>query len=218
MELEQESRLRSQAPLIALEALLIVLGVVLAYASTAWYESRKEAQAAREAMASIVEEIEENRRAVRSSIEYHMTVRLALVSAMRSGEQPRRSDFPRGYIGPAELVTTAWDLASARGAISTLPYAQVLEVSRLYSEQAGYQETARDVGRMIYGVIFQSGSASILERGPNLLEIIGTFLYQECGLLGHQEEVLASLARSPTDAGALPEPCPAILNRRGAGD
>lgn len=215
MSSPERSPLRKQLPVVALEAFLIVLGVGLAYLSTAWYENRKEARSAEEAMASIVEEIRENRGAVFASLEYHGTVRETLVGALRSGTAPERNDFPRGYIGPAELATIAWDLANARGAISTLPYSRVLDVSRLYSEQEDYQNTARDVGRLIYATIFESGGASILDRPRNLLEIVGTFLYQECGLLVLQDEVLASLDAADSGAAPLPDYCAPIRGRGG---
>lgn len=206
---------RRQAGLVALEAFLIVLGVGLAYLSTAWYEQRKERAEARQALASIVAEIHENREAARSSIEYHTSIQAVLIGALRSGEVPNRSSFPRGYVGPAELVSIAWDLANARGSISSLPYADVLEVGRLYADQGEYLATTRQVGGLIYGVIFDEGSDRILERAPNLLEIVMSFLYRECQLADHQDRVLAFLGSLDQGEGAgRPEACERILGPR----
>ena len=184
---------RHPAFLVALEACLIVFGVVLAYLSTAWYEARQERRAAAEALASIVEEIHENRAAVLGSLRYHSEIQGVLRTALEAGVPPARSSFPQGYVRPAEILTTAWDLASARGAMARIPHGDVLEIARLYSDQDRYTDTARDVGSLIYGAIFDAGGESILDRYPNLLEIVMTFTFRECQLLAHQDELLASL-------------------------
>ena len=199
--------------LVALEAFLIVLGVALAYASTAWYETRKERSAASEALTSIIQEIRENRSAVLSSVQYHTEVQAELRASFQRGSPPARSSFPRGYIGPAEILTTAWELANSRGATATLPYDQVLEVSRLYADQEVYAWNAREVGSLIYGSIFAEGSASILDRYPNLLEIVMTFLYRECHLLSHQDGVLASLGANGVAGADTGDVCTQILGR-----
>lgn len=199
--------------MVFLEAFLIVLGVLMAYASTAWYESRQEEEAASVALTSILEELKENRTSVLGSLEYHTTVRDELYGAMRAGSPPPRSAFPRGYVGPAEILTTAWDLAHARGAIVTLPYQEVLSLSQTYADQRSYAATSRQVGDLIYTAIFREGSQSILTRYPNLLEVVMTLLYRECQLLMHQGEVLASFGAELTPAPEAEASCREMLGR-----
>lgn len=199
--------------LVFLEASLIVLGVVLAYGSTAWYESKKEKQTAEVALASILVELNENRSSVLSSIEYHAGIQRELVSAVRTASIPDRSAFSRGYFLPAEVLTTAWDLAHARGAIATLPHQEVLELSRAYFDQERYESTSRDVGGLIYGAIFQEGGESILRRYPNLLQIVMTVSYRECQLLIQYGEVLEVFGADFTPAPDTESVCEAMLNR-----
>lgn len=199
--------------LVVLEAFLIVLGVALAYGSTAWYETQKEEEAAEIALTSILSELTENRSSVLASIEYHSTLQRELVTALQTGTPPERSAFPKGYVMPAELLTTAWDLAHVRGALGTLPYQEVLDLSRAYFDQARYASTSRDVGGLIYGAIFEEGGESIVQRYPNLLQIVVTFTYRECQLLMRYGEVLEAF-----ESDFVPEPetestCEAMLRR-----
>ncbi len=175
------------------EAFFVVLGVLLALGANEWRQTRVDRAHARNALSAITEELRANRDAVQASREYHEGRLGAIYGALGSGTPLKPADFPRGFVGPAQVFQTAWDAASETGALADLDYATLLTLSRVYESQDRYEMQARTVGQVIYTQIFHEGTDSVVAKGENLAAIIGTFLYRETQLIAHYDDVLAGV-------------------------
>jgi hypothetical protein len=186
---------RKGAVLYALmQAGFVVLGVVLALLGNEWRNNAQDAERARIAAASIIEELRVNREAASASLEYHRDV-LEKMSARTAASPPLGvRDFPKGFVFAARLNRTAWDAASDIGALSHLPYERVLDLSRMYSLQQRYEEQARSVGQLFYGEVLQNGVESIPQNAANLASIIAMFIHRETELVALYDVQLQTAA------------------------
>lgn len=204
---------------ILLEAFFVVLGVVLALSANEWRERRNRTAHAQTALASIRQELAVNRDAVASALDYHLTLSDTLRRLARQGppaEGPAVSGrlFSRGYVAPADLLETAWEAANATDAVSNLAYADVLALARVYAAQRNYQVQARQTGELIYGRLFEQGHAGMVRDVASLNTLVGTFWYQECGLLARYDDALAHFeggASTTPSAEARPPICARVL-------
>ncbi|HEX8691960.1 MAG TPA: hypothetical protein VF746_06055 [Longimicrobium sp.] len=199
---------------ILLEAFFVVLGVVLALAANEWRQGAVNRREAATALAGVREELAANRRAVLESAEYHLRLGDTLTALVRSarpggppGAVPDPRLFDRGFVHPAQLLSTAWDAASATDVVRHMDYGDVLTIARIYEEQRDYARQSEVVGGLIYTGLLNQGFGGMLRNYPNLNTIIGTFWYRECQLLRRYDEVLARLDGPPADAPRLPERC-----------
>ena len=196
---------------ILLEAFLVVFGVVLAFFANEWRQAQVDKSNAERAVVSIQEELEGNRAGVVQSLEYHVHLLDTLGTVMSSGgPDPDNRIFHRGFVDPAAMVTTAWNVAQATNVVGHMDYETVLAISRMYDDQENYEHQARLVGGILYDAMFQSGLREVYHNYRNLFSIIGTFYYRECELLQRYEEVLPDLGAEPT-ADALPTACHQVL-------
>jgi hypothetical protein len=177
----------------ALEAGLGVLGVVLAFVANEWREHRAAVQRAEHAISSIVEELRVNREAVASSLEYHSGLLAAIEGARQSGVAPGIRTFSRGFISPARVYRTAWDSASATGALELVDYPTLLRLSRAYAQQGRYEAQSDSIGPLLYAEIYRGGTASVLANYLNLSALIRAFEYRERELLEVCDQTLAEV-------------------------
>jgi hypothetical protein len=201
---------------ILLEAFFVVLGIVLALGANEWRQTQIDERNARQALASIREEMEANRAAVVRSAEYHIQITDSISALTRRAGPgavplPDRSLFSRGFINPAPVVTTAWEAAGAVDAVRHMPYADVLIIARMYEQQDRYSTQSELAGGVIYNALFDRGFEGILRNQANLGSIIGGFWYRECQLLVAYDEALAKLGG--TAGGRMPERCQLVLGR-----
>ena len=165
------------------QAILVVFGVVLAFAANEWREAAADRREAAEALAGIREELAANRAAAAASAAYHQE-KLALIGERQAaGAALGVRDFPRGFISPATLSTAAWTSASETGALAHLDYREIVRLSRLYDMQTVYQNQTLTAGGIIYQRMFDDGLSSIPANGEGLAGFIATFLYREQALV-----------------------------------
>jgi len=181
------------------EAFFVVFGVVLALAANEWRQGAAAARRADEALAVIETELESNRALVRESLDYHQGQIQLLHERMKAGEAVFPRDFTRGFIHPALLESTAWEVAKETGATASMDYHRVLALSAVYGAQDRYRTQAETVGAMIYRKMLDGGIEAVTGSPKNLMSIIQTFAYRETGLL---EEYAAVLGSGPEGAGA----------------
>ncbi len=164
------------------QAVLVVFGVILAFAANEWREAAAERREAAEALSSVREELAGNRAAALASKTYHEE-RLALIAerAAAGGSLSVR-DFPRGFIAPATLSTAAWSSAAESGALANMDYAEIVKLSRLYDLQAVYRDQTVTAGSIIFQRMFDGGVANIPANANGLEAFIGASLYREQGL------------------------------------
>jgi hypothetical protein len=161
------------------QAAMVVLGVILGFLVAEWQADQSERAEARLALKSILEEVVANRDAVAAARGYHAAKVAVIDQSAREKKPLDIRTFERGFVAPAQTSTAAWTSASEIGALAHLPFEQVLALSRLYSQQAAYQQQQATVSNVIYGAIFESGAPGLLERSAGLRAIISTFLYRE---------------------------------------
>lgn len=206
---------------ILLESFFVVLGVVLALAANEVREAVVNRREAAAALAGIREELAANRRAVLESAEYHLGLSdtlSALTRSAREGGPPVLPDaalFSRGFIHPAQVLSTAWEAAGATEAIAHMRYADVLTLSRIYEEQRSYHRQSDQVGGIIYGGLFSEGFGGMLRNHANLNGIIGSFWYRECQLLASYDAALAKLGAPPSADARIPPRCSRATRPRG---
>jgi hypothetical protein len=199
---------------LLLEALFVVLGVVLALGANEWREHINNVRHADRALESIQEELRTNREAVASALDYHLhladTLRYFIphTDGSRPAQQPDNRLFARGFVSPATVLSTAWDVANVTDAVSYMGYDDVLLLSRTYASQQNYEHQAEQVGQLIYTRLFDEGHRGIYSNLANLQHIISTFWYRECQLLASYNEAFAHFdPAAPADSLSLPPTC-----------
>lgn len=208
-------RLRIDLRPILLESGFVVLGVVLAFAANEWRQALANRRDAQTAQTSVRSELRANRRAVQESLEYHAQLTDTLFTMLRSapaqaGGQRTTPDmrvFSKGFVHPAQLLSTAWDAAGATDAIRHMEYEEVLALAHVYEGQRDYRRQSDLVGGIIYTGMFERGMPGMLENYANLANIISAFLYRECQLLAAYDSVLARPLEGDS-ATTLPPPPP----------
>lgn len=209
---------------ILLESFFIMLGVLLALAADQWRESANHRRESATALASIRDEIEVNRRAVRESLDYHLSLSGELRTFARQVKEqgggteahlPDRRIFSQGFVKPASLLHTAWEAANATDAVSHMSYADVLALARVYEQQRHYERQAEQVGELVYATLFHEGFEGMLRNHANFGSILSTFSYRECQLLEGYATVSRHLdgLTGETEAGEIPEVCGRVLRR-----
>jgi hypothetical protein len=174
------------------EAFFVVFGVILALGANEWRQSAAAQRHADRAAANIEAELRANRALVLASMEYHNGLVAMLGERGKTGEPIYPREFSRGFIFPALVEGTGWEVAKETGAVADMDYDRVLEYSSLYGSQQRYRTQAELVGGMIYQKMFDGGINSITDNHKNLLSIIYTFIYRENGLLREYDAVLGA--------------------------
>lgn len=161
------------------QGLLVVLGVVLGFIITEWQSEQSQRREADLALAGIMEELAANRAAIAAASAYHGE-HIAFIDKALTGKTPLDlRAFPRGFVAPAQTSTAAWTSASEIGALAHLPFDKVLSLSRVYAQQASYQQQQATVSNVLYTAIFEEGATGVLNRAQGLRALISTFLYRE---------------------------------------
>ncbi len=176
------------------EAVFVVFGVVLALAANEWRQEVKAQELAKSALESMKVELQTNLDLVIASRNYHQSQAEKLQGMIAQKQSPSMRDFPKGFIHPAWVTDTAWEVAKATGVLSDLEYQRILDLSSTYDRLDHYVKQGEAVGQQIYRIMLDEGPDSILAKPANLVTILYTFLYREMQL---QEDLQALLARLP---------------------
>ena len=173
-----------------LEAAFVALGVVLGLFADEWRTERELREHSEKAMTHVHDEIRANRSAVADALEYHQAVvdKVHRVPDMTWDQNP----FRRGFIAPAQTYHTAWESAQVTDAFQHRDYRQILELARVYADQAEYERQAAESAGLIYEAVFKHGTRSIFEDRRNLADLLNTFIYREKGLLETYDKALRS--------------------------
>ncbi|MEM8558537.1 MAG: hypothetical protein AAGG50_12005 [Bacteroidota bacterium] len=174
---------------ILFEAGFVVLGVFLALVANEWRSDVKARQHAEVARAGIIEEIRTNRAAVEEMRDYHRVLIDSLRTRPPDGPPPFHL-YQRGFANAATTLSTAWDAANATDAVSFMDFDDVLAFSALYAQQDRYERTTLEIGAVIFGELFETGSAGVARNVRSLADINGSLYYQELGLLAAYDRTL----------------------------
>ena len=182
------------------EAAFVVLGVVLALAANEWRENVKAREVADSALEDIVAELQANLDLLRESRTYH-NERVGIIQGkLRAGETVTGDDFPRGFVMPAFVTRTAWEVAKTSGVMADMDYATALDISHVYDQLEHYTRQTDMVGGLIYGAIFSEGIGGVADKPMNLMSIIYTFIYRENQVIAKVEGALAKYGSGPAVA------------------
>lgn len=136
---------------IALEVMLIAVGVFLGLAGEQWRESARHREMAEASLRRFRSEIVTNRTAVANVKDYHVTMKkkLAAYFAADAKTRPKVEVNLRG-IQPASFEHTAWDLALATQSLAYIDARLAFALSRVYTTQQDYAELSRGVLQAMY--------------------------------------------------------------------
>lgn len=189
-----------------LETLLIVVGILAALSVDEWRQQREARAHARTALEGIVQELRSNREAVRASLDYHGRKSAELYAYAHpdsAGRHPRPGSFDRGFVAPAQVLSTAWVTARETGVLETLEYDRVLRISKVYAEQDRYELQTVGVSELVYRILLEQGPTGIVSRPMNHASILQSFAWRERGLLKTYDELLAELSSASAMADAI---------------
>jgi hypothetical protein len=190
-----------------LELILIVVAVLLALSLDQWRADRESRQRAETARQAIADELWSNREAVRAALDYHGTKLSALYRYAHpdsAGRSPDARFFDRGFVSPAQLLSTAWETARETGALESLDYDQLLGISKVYAQQRRYEQQTLSVSDIIYRELFEHGPQGIVSRPLNHATLRGTFAWRERALLEVYKTVLPELGIDIPDSADVP--------------
>ena len=136
---------------IALEVVLISVGVFLALMGEQWRERAHTRELADSSLRGFRSEILTNRKAVEAVREYHVTLLKSLTAYLASDTKARRTDSVqiRG-LQPVFFEHTAWDLALATQSLIHIDQQVAFGLSRVYGLQRTYAEQTRGIMQAIY--------------------------------------------------------------------
>lgn len=175
------------------EAAFVVFGVVLALAANEWRQDVKAGEKADAALGDIIAEVEMNLALIKESEAYHESCVALLAQKIGAGETPVPRDFPQGFVKPAFVTDTAWEVAKTTGVIADMDYHTVLALSAIYDRLGHYNRQSDMIGGVIYRAIFEEGTQGIVSRPANLMTVIYTFIYREKQAGAQLEAALAEL-------------------------
>ncbi len=191
-------RLRPTLYDLAVETFAVFLGITVALLASAWQTRHSEREQAETTRRSIVEELEANRGEVARSHAYHGGLLRTLRPLMPPGQAaPGLDVFNQGFIRPAEILTTAWDVAGTTGTLAYMDYDEVLAFSHVYAAQRRYDETSAMSGRIIYDALFQEGAPRMAENYRRLYALISASYYVEEQLLARYLDTLGPDPAAP---------------------
>lgn len=193
---------------LALELLMICVGVFLGLQVDQWREGRAKAELAHRTLANFRDEITANRAAIAGVLLYHHamddSLRRLVNRRYASGARTTFADvFQRtGYDGSKtrDLQTTAYDLAIATQALGELPPDLGLRVARVYTRQRALSTFQDQFGQSV--IVSTPAPRDDYTR-------LSVILQQGMHEIGHEEDQLVAAYDS-----VLP-PLTAALGRGG---
>lgn len=136
---------------IALEVVLISVGVFLGLLGEQSRETAHQRDLARQSLQRFRAEIVENRDAVKAVAEYHATLHKELQAALEKGpERASRDDIHMHGIRPAALDHTAWDLAIATQSLTYIDSDLALSLAKIYNQQETLVQLTHGLTQAMY--------------------------------------------------------------------
>ena len=189
---------------IALEVVMLAVGVFLGLTGEQWREHRQHREAADAALRRFRAEIASNRKSVSAVKDYHVTMRGRIDKYLKDRDAAAVS---MQGIQPAFIEHTAWDLALATQSLAYIDERLAFALSRVYSTQQEYAELSRGLLQAMYihppgenmAVFFGAVSVyygDITQLDPKLIEMYDDLEGQISRALG---EPAATRTRTGTE-------------------
>lgn len=169
---------------LALEVVLISLGVFLALLGDQWRENADHRALARSSLHGFRSEIVANRKAVAAVKDYHVRVLRDVRAYLAADPQARKlGSLQIEGLQPVFFEQTAWDLAIATQALAHIDQPLAFELSRIYGLQRSYADETRGMMQAIFLKPF-------VETFDGLTAYYGDLVVWEPRLLQMYDEVL----------------------------
>ena len=176
----------------ARDLVLVVLGALLALAADEWREARQRRERVRVTVAGIREEIRANSALVSRAREKHLFLRDTLEKLRVAEALPPPKIWAEGIWSPAQVTSTAWEVARETGALADIPPATVLALAKVYGSQENYSTLADELNVDLMNDVRQHGMEVVLrDRFVQFVPLAVDFSNRERGLLRQYERVLA---------------------------
>lgn len=176
----------------ARDLVLVVLGALLALAADEWREARQRRERVRVTVAGIREEIRANSALVSRAREKHLFLRDTLEKLRVAGALPPPKIWAEGIWSPAQVTSTAWEVARETGALADIPPATVLALAKVYGSQENYSTLADELNVDLMNDVRQHGMEVVLrDRFVQFVPLAVDFSNRERALLRQYERVLA---------------------------
>ena len=135
---------------IALEVVLISLGVFLALMGEQWRENSHTRELAESSLRRFRSEILANRAAVAEVKDYHVTLLKSLEAHLAADPATPRTGVQIRGVRPVFFEDTAWNLALATQSLAHIDPDVAFDLSRIYGLQRTYAEQTRGIMQAIY--------------------------------------------------------------------
>jgi hypothetical protein len=135
---------------VALEVVLISIGVFLGIAGEQWRESARRHEVAVTSLGRLRVEVETNLKAVERVQEYHSKIFKVVETYDKSHDKKELDAMPFRGLQPVKFAHTAWDLAMATQSLADIDPDLTFALARTYDEQQSYAELSRGILQSMY--------------------------------------------------------------------
>jgi hypothetical protein len=175
---------------VAVEVLLISIGVFLALMGDQWRQSAHDRALALESLRRFRAEIQTNQQAVATVSDYHVGLLRSLQQYLEAKPEARASVNVRiEGLQPVFFEDTAWNLALATQSLGHIDQEIAYGLSRAYGLQRAYGEMTRGIMQAIY-------LRPIVENYEGLRAYYGDIVIWEPQLLRMYDELLPRIDRA----------------------
>jgi hypothetical protein len=135
---------------VGIEVVLISMGVFLALMGEQWRENARTREMVETSLRRFREEIQTNRRAVVSVMDYHANTAKVLEAHFTNPRATPRDSFSFQGLQPAVFEHAAWDLALATQSLAHIDPQIALALSRTYNRQENYAGLTEGIVHAVY--------------------------------------------------------------------
>jgi hypothetical protein len=177
------------------DVVLIVVGALLAFATEEWRDVRQHRARADVAVASIRNELLQNRALVAKARDHHRHVADTLAKLVALHLRPDVAIYSNGMWNPAFITSTAWQAARETGALADMPLTTVLNVAPVYESQDRYRAATEGLGAAIMNDVRHDGIEAVLrDQFSQFVSLDIDFANRESRLLVAYDKALSQLS------------------------
>ena len=178
---------------LALEVILISVGVFLGLAGEQWREHRRHQELAESSLRNFRSEIVTNRKAIEDVKDYHAALLKSLKSYLAKDHKSRNTaDVQINGLRVVSFEQTAWDLALTTQALTYIDRDLAFELSRVYNEQKYFSELTRGMTQAMYLIPMQDNFDAFAQATE---VYYGDAVFVEPKLIGEYDELLRHIDR-----------------------
>lgn len=178
---------------LALEVILISVGVFLGLAGEQWREHRRHQELAESSLRNFRSEIVTNRKAIEDVKDYHAALLKSLKSYLAKDHKSRNTaDVQINGLRVVSFEQTAWDLALTTQALTYIDRDLAFELSRVYNEQKYFSELTRGMTQAMYLIPMQDNFDAFAQATE---AYYGDAVFVEPKLIGEYDELLRHIDR-----------------------